>query len=55
MAVRGDGTVRVGLDGTGYQIGQTTWHARVLRDNLAHCMAAAWQAGGRDGLGAGRR
>jgi hypothetical protein len=46
MAVRGDGTVRVGLDGTGYEIGQTAGHRRALRDSLARCVAAARQAGG---------
>jgi len=46
MAVRGDGTVRVGLDGTGYEIGRTAGHARALRDSLACCVAAARQAGG---------
>ncbi|SRR5216683_6253935 len=27
MAIRGDGAVRVGLDGTGYEIGLIAWHA----------------------------
>ena len=61
MAVRGDGTVRVGLDGTGWEIDRTAGRARALRDSLARCVAAARQAGrqaaagGRDGLGAGPR
>jgi|GEM_PF-2551670 len=46
MAVRGDGTVRAGLDGTGYEIARTAGHARALRDSLARCVAAAQQAGG---------
>lgn len=41
-----DGTVRVGLDGTWYEIGRTAGHARALRACLARCMAAARQAGG---------
>ena len=45
MAVR-DGTVRAGLDGTGYEIARTAGHARALRDSLARCVAAAQQAGG---------
>ena len=46
MAVRGGGTIRVGPDGTGYEIGRTAGHARALRDSLARCVAAARQAGG---------
>ena len=46
VAVRGGGTIRVGPDGTGYEIGRTAGHARALRDSLARCVAAARQAGG---------
>src|SRR5260370_40060946 len=31
MAIRGEGAVRVGLDGTGYEIGLIAGHARALR------------------------
>jgi hypothetical protein len=46
MAVRGGGTVRVGLDGTGCEIGRTAGHARALRDRLARCVTAAGRQGG---------
>jgi nucleoid-associated protein Lsr2 len=46
MALRGDGTVCVGLDGTRYEIGRTAGHARALCDSLARCVAAARQTGG---------
>jgi len=56
MAVRGDGTVRVSLDGTGWEIDRTAGRARALRDSLARCVAAARQAGGGRRPGrAGRR
>jgi Lsr2 len=55
MAVRGGGTVRVGLDGTGYEIGRTAGHARALRDSLARCVAAVRQAGGGKRQGRERR
>ena len=38
MAVRPKRAVRVGLDGTGYEIGRTAGHARALRDTWR----AAW-------------
>ncbi len=44
MAIRGEGAVRVGLDGTGYEIGLIAGHARALRDTLARCVAAARRA-----------
>jgi hypothetical protein len=47
MAIRGEGAVRAGLDGTGYEIGLIAGHARALRDTLARCVAAARRAGGR--------
>jgi len=46
VAVRGGGTIRVGLEGPGYEIGRTAGHARALRGSLARCVAAARQAGG---------
>ena len=55
MAIRGEGAVRAGLDGTGYEIGLIAGHARALRDTLARCVAAARRAaaGGRPALDAG--
>ena len=51
-----EGTVRVGPDGTGYEIGLTAGHVRALRDTLARCVAAARRAGGgRRPARAGRR
>ena len=64
MAIRGEGAVRVGLDGTGYEIGLIAGHARAPPDTLAPYVAAAatWlppggqaAAGGRPGLDAGHR
>jgi hypothetical protein len=56
MAMRAEGAVRVGLDGTGYEIGLTAGHAWALRDTLARCVAAARRAGGgRRPARAGRR
>jgi len=56
MAIRGEGAVRVGLDGTGYEIGLIAGHARALPDTLARCVAAARRAGGgRRPARAGRR
>jgi len=55
-AVRGGGTVRVGLDGTGFEIGRAAGRARALGGSLARCVAAARQAGGGRRPGrAGRR
>lgn len=46
MAIRGEGAVRVGLEGTGYESGLIAGHARALPDTLARYMAAARRAGG---------
>jgi hypothetical protein len=56
MAIRGEGAVRAGLDGTRYEIGLIAGHARALRDTLARCVAAGGRAGGgRRPARAGRR
>jgi hypothetical protein len=58
MAIRGEGAVRVGLDGTGYEIGLIAGHARAPPDTLARYVAAARgqaAAGGWPGLDAGHR
>jgi len=58
MAIRGEGTVRVGLDGTGYEIGLIAWHAgRRLTRWRATWLPPGGQAaaGGRPGLDAGHR
>ena len=56
MAIRGEGAVRAGLDGTGYETGLIAGHARALPDTLACCVAAARRAGGgRRPARAGRR
>ena len=46
MAIRAEGAVRVGLDGTGYEIDLIAGHARALPDTLARRVAAARRAGG---------
>ena len=43
---RGGGAVRVGLDGTGYEIGLIAGYARAAPDTLARYVAAARRAGG---------
>jgi hypothetical protein len=40
-----DGTVRFGLDGTGYEIDLTAGHAQALRDVLARYVQAARRGG----------
>jgi hypothetical protein len=40
-----DGTVRFGLDGTGYEIDLNAGHAQALRDVLARYVLAARRAG----------
>ena len=41
-----DGTVRIGLDGTDYEIDLNADHTRQLRDALARYISAARRAGG---------
>jgi len=41
-----DGTVRIGLDGTDYEIDLNAEHTRQLRDALARYISAARRAGG---------
>ena len=41
-----DGTVRFGLDGTGYEIDLNSEHAQALRDALARYVSAARKVGG---------
>ncbi len=41
-----EGTVRFGLDGTGYEIDLNTDHAQALRDALAPYISAGRRAGG---------
>jgi hypothetical protein len=56
MAIRAEGIVCVGLDGTGCEIGLIAGHARTLSDTLARYVAAARRAGGgRRPARAGRR
>jgi hypothetical protein len=42
-----DGTVRLGLDGTEYEIDLTAEHAQALRDALSRYVQAARRTGGR--------
>jgi hypothetical protein len=45
-AIRGEGAVRVGPDGTGYEIGPIAGHARAPPDTPARYVAAARRTGG---------